>query len=188
MRRRALLGVAGLLLAGCTTSTAGGEFDFVSPGGQTLIRYDVSERSAIGELAGEDLLDPSITRAVSDYPGEVVVLNVWGQWCGPCRAEADDLEQVAQASEADGVQFLGINVRDPNRSAAQDFVRDRDVSYPSIYDPTYRTLLALGGDYPTSATPSTIVLDREHRVAAIFLVGLLASDLQPVVDEVAAES
>ena len=83
------------------------------------------------------------------------------------------------------MQFLGIDVRD-QRDAAADFVRDRGVVYPSIFDPPGRSLLVLRG-YPRNAVPSTIVLDRSHRVAAVFLTAVLASDLQPVVDRVAAE-
>ena len=113
------------------------------------------------------------------------MLNVWGSWCGPCRAEAPALDQVAEASAPRGVQFLGIDVRD-QRDAAADFVRDRGVVYPSIFDPPGRSLLVLRG-YPRNAVPSTIVLDRSHRVAAVFLTAVLASDLQPVVDRVAAE-
>ncbi len=69
----------------------------------------------------------------------------------------------------------------------QDFVVDNNVSYPSIYDPSMRTLIALGGNYPTSVIPSTLVLDRQHRVAAVFLRALLTEDLQPVIERVAAE-
>lgn len=72
---------------------------------------------------------------LADYAGQVVVLNLWGQWCAPCRSEADDLERAYEATRALGVQFLGINVRDPQRDKAQDFVIDNNVSYPSIYDP-----------------------------------------------------
>jgi hypothetical protein len=66
-------------------------------------------------------------------------------------------------------------------------VRDYKVSYPSIYDPPMRTLIAFGGKFPTSVIPSTLVLDRRHRVAVVFLRASLAADLQPVVARVAAE-
>ena len=79
-----------------------------------------------------------------------------------------------------------MDVRDEVRSAAEDFLRDRGVTYPSIYDPPGRSLSALRG-YPRNVVPSTIVLDRQHRVAAVFLRALLASDLQPVVESIAAE-
>ncbi|OZD72618.1 protein disulfide reductase [Rhodococcus sp. 05-340-1] len=178
------------LVAGCSTGTdavaQGGTFQFVSPGGKTDIFYEPDERGTIGELSGPDLMTEGKTTSLSDYDGDVVVLNVWGQWCGPCRGEADDLEDVYEATKSLGVEFLGINVRDESQTAAQDFVVSNNVSYSSIYDPPMRTLNALGG-VPTSVIPTTVVLDRQHRVAAVFLRELLAEDLQPVVERVAAE-
>ncbi|MBY6684970.1 TlpA family protein disulfide reductase [Rhodococcus sp. BP-149] len=184
--------VAATVLTGCATGTdavaQGGTFEFVSPGGKTSIFYDPpADRGTVGNLSGPDLMTEGTTTSLSDYEGQVVVLNIWGQWCGPCRGEADDLEQVFEATKDQGVQFLGINVRDNQQDKAQDFVIDNNVTYPSIYDPPLRTLLALGSNYPTTVVPTTIVLDREHRVAAVFLTELLASDLQPVVERIAAE-
>ncbi|MBY6350355.1 TlpA family protein disulfide reductase [Rhodococcoides corynebacterioides] len=177
---------------GCATGSdavaQGGTFEFVSPGGQTSIFYDPpADRGTVGDLKGPDLMEEGKTTALSDFPDQVVVINIWGQWCGPCRGEAGDLEQVYEATRDQGVQFLGINVRDLQKDKAQDFVVDNAVGYPSIYDPSFRSLLALGANYPTTVVPTTIVLDREHRVAAIFLTELLASDLQPVVERIAAE-
>lgn len=181
-----------VLLTSCATGddavATGGTFDFVSPGGQTRIFYDPpADRGTLGELTGEDLMNEGETISLDDYEGQVVVLNVWGQWCAPCRSEADDLEEVHEATKDLGVQFLGINVRDNQRDKAQDFVTDQQIGYPSIYDPPMRSLLALGRNYPTSVVPTTVVLDREHRVAAVYLTELLAEDLQPVVERVAAE-
>ncbi|MFB7462254.1 TlpA disulfide reductase family protein [Streptomyces sp. NPDC056224] len=72
-------------------------------------------------LAGEDLDGKPV--GLTGFRGQVVVLNVWGSWCGPCRAEADDLERLSEQTRAEGVRFLGINVRDRDRAAAQAFVR-----------------------------------------------------------------
>ena len=182
-----LLALAALLLvAGCSSGAAGGDFVFNGTGGRTTVVYDPPEsRGSLSPISGESLLEQGRTISTDDRRGQVVVLNVWGSWCGPCRAEADALDRVASASAPRGVQFLGIDVRD-QRDAAADFVRDRGVVYPSIYDPPGRSLLALRG-YPRNAVPSTIVLDRRHRVAAVFLTAILAEDLQPVVDRIAAE-
>lgn len=193
---------AGLLAVICTAAASlsacasgddavaqGGTFDFVSPGGQTEIFYDPpADRGTIGTVSGPDLMTEGKTTSIDDFEGQVVVLNVWGQWCGPCRGEANDLEQVYEETKDQGVSFLGINVRDNQQDKAQDFVIDNKVSYPSIYDPAMRTMIALGQNYPTSVIPTTIVLDREHRVAAVFLKELLVEDLKPVVERVAQES
>ena len=184
---------AAAMLCGCATGhdavAQGGTFEFVAPGGKTDIFYDPPQtRGRPGPLAGPDLMDPQKTVGLDDFPGEVVVVNVWGQWCGPCRAEVSQLQQVYNATRDQGVAFLGIDVRDNEARAARDFVVDRKVTYPSIYDPAMRTMIAFGGKYPTTVIPSTLVLDRQHRVAAVFLRELIAADLQPVVTRVAAEA
>jgi thiol-disulfide isomerase/thioredoxin len=196
---------AAVLLTGCATGddavAQGGTFEFVAPGGKTDIFYDPpASRSRPGRISGSELTDPSKTISVGDggasgatgndggdFAGKVVVVNVWGQWCGPCRSEIPELQKVYDATRGLGVAFLGIDVRDNNRDAAVDFVTDRKVTYPSIYDPAMRTMIAFGGRYPTTVVPSTIVLDRQHRVAAVFLRELLAQDLQPLVERLAAE-
>lgn len=181
-----------LLVSGCSTGddavAQGGTFEFVAPGGKTDIFYDPPEkRGTPGKLSGPELTDPDKTISLEDFAGKVVVINVWGQWCGPCRAEISQLQQVYQETRDKDVAFLGIDVRDNNRDAAVDFVTDRKVTFPSIYDPAMRTMIAFGGKYPTTVIPSTLVLDRQHRVAAVFLRELLAEDLKPVVERLAKE-
>lgn len=184
--------VLAALVSGCSVGddavTQGGTFEFVSPGGKTDITYDPpADRGRPGPISGPDLMNPSRTVGVDDFPGKVVVINVWGQWCGPCRSEISELQKVYDETRADGVAFLGIDVRDPDPQAPRDFIKDRRITYPSIYDPAMRTMIAFGGRYPTSVIPATMVLDRQHRVAAVFLREVLAEDLQPVVARLAAE-
>ena len=193
MRRQAIsVLLAAALLSGCSTGddavAQGGTFEFVAPGGKTDITYDPpASRGKPGPISGPDLLDPARTLSLDDFAGQVVVINVWGQWCGPCRAEASQLQKVYDATRESGVAFLGIDVRDNDIDAPRDFVRDRKITFPSIYDPAMRTMIAFGGRYPTTVIPSTVVLDREHRVAAVFLRELLAEDLLPLVQRLAAE-
>jgi len=188
--RVVLLAALLLVVTACTTGTdaveRGTEFQFVSPGGKTEIFYDADERQQIPELSGEALMNEGERISVSDFAGDVVVLNIWGAWCPPCRAEAPELQEVYDSRKDEGVTVLGIDVRDENRTAPQDFVRDTGLTYPSIYDFAGRSLFALKG-YPRSVVPSTIVLDAQHRVAAAFLRDLLAEDLLPVVDRLLAE-
>jgi thiol-disulfide isomerase/thioredoxin len=191
--RRRLAGALGLVLlvlAGCSTGTdavsPGSTFSFVAPGGKVDITYDIGKRQVAPTISGEDLMSQGQI-STADFPGKVVVLNIWGQWCGPCRTEAPELEQVYEQAKASGVQVLGIDVRDDDRQAPQDFVRNRGLTYPSIYDPSGRSLLQLSG-YPRNIVPSTIVLDKQHRVAAVFLRELLAQDLLPTVQRLAAEN
>lgn len=184
--------MAAALLVGCSTGddavAQGGTFEFVAPGGKTDIFYDPpASRGKPGAVHGPSLADPSKTLSLDDFSGQVVVINVWGQWCGPCRSEISELEKVYEATRGRGVAFLGIDVRDNNRQSAVDFVVDHKVTFPSIYDPAMRTMIAFGGKYPTTVIPSTLVLDREHRVAAVFLRELLADDLKPVVERLAKE-
>lgn len=190
IRRAAALVLLLVLLGGCSVGKdavePGQDFTFVAPGGQTTIRYDPPEsRGVLRGLSGESLLRPGTTTGIEAFPGQVVVLNVWGSWCGPCRAEASDLEFVARQTAADGVAVLGVAVRD-DRAAATDFVRDRGLTYDSVFDPPGRTLVALRG-YPRNTVPSTIVLDRQHRVAAVYLTAIRVPELIPLLKGLAAE-
>lgn len=185
----AALSALALTVAGCADNTGSdGTFDFVAPGGQTTIFYDPpADRGTVGDISGPDLMNEGEDIGLEDFTDQVVVLNLWGQWCGPCRGEVPELEKVAERTWDQGVRLLGINVRDHQRTAAQDFVRTNELTYPSIYDPAMRTVISLGS-FPTSVVPSTLVLDRDHRVAAVFLKPLSAEELQPVVERIAAES
>jgi thiol-disulfide isomerase/thioredoxin len=179
-----------VLVAGCSTSKdaveTGQDFTFVAPGGKTTILYDPpSSRGTLRTLSGESLLHPGTTVGLEAFPGRVVVLNIWGSWCGPCRAEATDLAFVGRQTADDGVSVLGVDVRD-DRAAATDFVRDRRITYDSVFDPPARTLVALRG-YPRNTVPSTIVLDRQHRVAAVYLTAIRVPELIPLVQRLAAE-
>lgn len=180
-------------LTACATTNSGETFSFHSPGGQVEIFYEEDERAPLKDFSGESLMEPGTEISLSDFDGQIVVLNAWGQWCAPCRAEVDDLEEVQQHLSQPGENgqptgtVLGINVRDPQPEIARDFVRDNGVTYPSIYDPPFRTAGALGG-IPTSVIPTTVILDKQHRPAAVFLREISADDIITVTDRLAAEA
>ena len=184
-----------LPLAGCSQDAdkaqnavaTGGNFEFITPGGEKVINYEESERKPLRTFSGEDVRDTDKTISLEDYEGEIVVLNSWGQWCAPCRAEADDLQEIHSELQKRKIgTVLGINVRDYNPQVSNDFLKDNGLTYPSIYDPPFKTAAALGG-VPTSVVPTTIVLDKQHRPATVFLRSITAQDVMDVVDKLEKE-
>ena len=173
--------------AGTEAVAVGGTFQFHSPGGQMEIFYEEADRQPLSEIGGESLMEIGEEINLSDFTDQVVVLNAWGQWCAPCRSESDDLQAVHEKMQADGLgTMLGINVRDHVISAPRDFVEDNGLTYPSIYDPPFINAGSLGG-IPASVIPTTIILDREHRPAVVFLKEVSESELWDAVRKVADE-
>jgi thiol-disulfide isomerase/thioredoxin len=179
-----VLGLAGLLALGAAVLVGveswGGSED---PGALTRQEYPVGERPPAPAIAGETLDGDRLDLA--DLRGQVVVVNVWGSWCGPCRAEMPELEEVYQATKELGVSFVGINIRD-DRDRAISFAASR-VTYPSIFDPASE--YALGFQEPPApiGPPATLVIDRDGNVAGYFYRVVGRSELERVVTGVAEE-
>lgn len=160
------------LLTGCTSDGSDpvakdGAFEFVAPDGGFQFTYPPQDRKTVGEISGPSVQRPDSRVSLSTYAKKVVVLNFWGSWCGSCRGEQDFLNLQQENLAGQGVQFIGINVRD-NQEGASSFIASKQVPYPSIFDPTMRVLLSLRG-MPASGIPATVILDRDHRVAAIWV-------------------
>jgi thiol-disulfide isomerase/thioredoxin len=172
-------------LAGCSNDAVGssGDQGFVSGKGViTLLK--VADRKMPGAVAGTTLAGRHTSLA--DYRGKVVVVNVWGSWCPPCRAEAPVLADAARDLSGKGVAFLGINSRNPERSGPRAFEERYKVPYDSIYDPGGRTLLAFHGTLTPNSIPSTVIIDSRGRVAASVLGEVTRNTLDDLVDEVRA--
>jgi len=144
----------------------------------------LKDRQPAPELSGMTLDGKPL--AVSDYRGKVVVLNFWASWCGPCRDETPALTEVATRSRAAGVQFVGVNVKD-QQGSARAFERAQKVPYPSLYDQPGRLLLRFRSSVPQSP-PTTLVLDRQGRIAASYPGQVRLSELLPRVQQIAAET
>lgn len=191
MRKGLVLLVAAvvLMITGCSTTTAdeptrsGGQNGYVGVQPQ-LTQIPPADRKPAPTVAGPELgTDKTISTA--DYAGQVIVINVWGSWCAPCRKEAPGL-QAASERTAGKARFLGITSRDATPAAPQAFVRAHKITYPSIFDPDGSTLLTFARDLPPSAIPSTLILDREGRVAVRILGEITETTLVAMIDDVAA--
>lgn len=186
----ALALVLAVALSGCTTDPLAEEYG----GGGTS--YE-SEDGAFSEFAPDDRGEPVVFDGTTDtgvvvsnedYVGEVLVVNFWYAECAPCRAEAPDLRELSIKHQGNGASFLGVNIYDQAEQALA-FARTFDISYPSIMDADSGTArLAFAGHAPPSAVPTTLVLDKEGRVAARFLGQLQApSNLDTIIRELIAE-
>jgi thiol-disulfide isomerase/thioredoxin len=166
--RAALVLLAAVLLAvsGCSRVDSTGDKGYVAGEGVITLLPE-AQRHAPGAVSGETLDGDQLS--LSSYAGKVVVVNVWGAWCPPCRAEADDLAAAARELAPKGVVFVGINTRDASQDNARSFERRYDVPYPSIYDPGGRNLLAFRRTLTPNSIPSTVVIDAQGRVAASIL-------------------
>lgn len=97
--------------------------------------------------------------SLSDLHGQVVMINFWASWCGPCRQEMPLLEQIHQRYEPLGFTLLGVNVEE-NSSDAKAFLEDRPVSFPILFDPDN----GVSKLYDVVAMPSTVLIDRKGNV------------------------
>ncbi|MGZ5415905.1 MAG: TlpA disulfide reductase family protein [Nocardioides sp.] len=171
------------LLTGCSNDIgSSGDQGYVAGKG-IITSLDEADRKQPGEVSGETIDGEPLS--LDDYAGQVVVVNVWGSWCAPCRAEAPMLAEAARDLEKDDVAFLGIDSRDLNETQARAFVRRFEIPYPSIYDQQGRTLLAFRGTLVPSSVPATVIIDREGRVAASVLGEITRTTLYDLVEEVA---
>jgi peroxiredoxin len=190
-RRAALLAagtaVAALTLSACGDGASGGSAQtrFVQgKNGVDTVKKD--QRQPAPELSGESTTGKKLD--VADYQGKVVILNVWGSWCGPCIAEAPNFAKVANETKDKGVQFLGINTRDSEKSQATSFEEEHKVPYPSLFDPTGRLMLRFPkGSLNPQSIPSTIAIDRHGKIAARSIGPLAEDDLRKMVEPLIAE-
>jgi thiol-disulfide isomerase/thioredoxin len=171
-----------VLLSGCNSNhLSSGNQGFVS-GDQTVTILPQADRKTPDPVSGPSLNGKHVS--LTDHHGSVVVVPVWGSWCGPCRAEAPILAEAARHFAEQGVLFLGIDSRDQNTSLPRAFVDRFHIPYDSLYDPDGKSLLAFQGTLPPEAIPSLVVLDKQGRVAARMIGGVDRSTLYGVVQDV----
>jgi thiol-disulfide isomerase/thioredoxin len=190
---RRAVGAAALAAAGALAVTAcsgqiaantpaSNGISFVSGNG-TAAFYKAGSRPAAPEVSGTTLAGSKLS--LSSYRGRVVVMNFWGSWCAPCRAEAPTLEVLSEQYQAKGVQFLGVDIRD-SPASAQAFVQNLRISYPSLNDPADEIALAFRGTVPPAAIPSTLVIDRTGHIAGRVIGQTTYSSLNRILTQVTA--
>ncbi|MEU3059914.1 TlpA disulfide reductase family protein [Streptomyces subrutilus] len=181
-----------LALASCSSSDGGGSSgnsggNYVTGKGG-ISTVERGERREAPKLDGETV--DGQTLDTTTLKGKVVVLNVWGSWCPPCRGEAPYFAQVSKelADAGKDVAFVGINTRDNSRQNAGAFEESYGITYPSLYDPDGKLMLRFPkGTLNPQAIPSTIVLDKEGRIAARTLVAINDVQLRSMIDPLLAE-
>ena len=167
-----------------STSTAGNRADQEVDPKPGLTLYPPGDRATAPPLEGTTLEGEAFS--LSGWAGKIVVINVWGSWCGPCRAETPDLVRLAREEAGRGVRFVGINTRD-NPAAARSFIKRFDVPYPSVADDNGRLLLNFRNIIPTAVVPSSIIVDRQAKVAARVIGPVSYTTLKGLLeDEIAA--
>ncbi|WP_052460659.1 TlpA family protein disulfide reductase [Microbacterium gorillae] len=177
LTRRALVAVTAAALAvglaACTSTDEAseafrnGQNSGYVAGDGTVKEFPAAERGAPVDFAGTD--EEGRTVSGADLRGQVVVVNFWYAGCGPCRVEAKDLEKVYTENKGAGVTFVGVNTSD-TADTAKSFMKQYDVTYPSLIDAgDGAAKIAFAQATPLQSTPTTLVLDKEGRVAARIL-------------------
>lgn len=157
---------------------------FSATASRAVTEYPPGSRADPVGLSGTGLTGEVID--IAAWRGDVVVINVWGSWCAPCRQEAPVLAATAVAYSDSGVRFVGVNVRD-NPAAASAFEQAYEITYPSIDDSAGGAVLSLAEHLPGSGVPVTLVLDRDGRPAARVLGAVEESTLTALLDTILAE-
>jgi thiol-disulfide isomerase/thioredoxin len=187
-RQRYRLGLAAFLTAavlalttGCAASDdlanqyrSGDDKGYIS-GDFRVEEIPTAERGEPVAFEGVTELGASVSS--DDYAGRVYVVNFWYAACGPCRVEAPMLEEVWQKHQPDDVGFLGINTYD-QPATALSFAEDYGITYPSVIDVNDGAVkLAFAAVTPIQATPTTLVIDKQGRVAARIIGQLQAASI-----------
>lgn len=170
---------------GKSSGSAGGNYVTGPSGISTVAKAGRTEAPKLdGETVDGKTLDTTTLK------GKVVVLNVWGSWCPPCRAEAKYFAKVSKDMEAAGqdVAFVGLNTRDNSKQNATSFEETYGIAYPSLFDPDGKLMLRFPkGTLNPNAIPSTIVLDKEGKIAARTLAAVNEEQLRSMIDPLLAE-
>ena len=179
--------IISLIITSCATPvfkiSSDSESGFVSGDG-TSVFLKKADRKSAPELENVEFLSSEIN--LKSLKDKVVLINVWGSWCSPCRKEAPELEELYLKNKANNVEFIGINIRD-SKISANRFIKNFSITYPNIYDRDGKLLLGYKDSLPANAIPSTILIDKNGLVAARQLGPIDKSLIQGFISELVEE-
>jgi thiol-disulfide isomerase/thioredoxin len=178
MKKTVLILASIILLSGCSNGGASKAEESFIAGSGAVTKIAQSDRIAAPTISGMTLNGTQFTLT----QGKVVVVNVWASWCSPCRAEEPTLS--ALAKKYVDVQFVGILTRD-NPVNAEAFTRTRKTPYPTLIDDSI--LIGFRKSLPANAIPTTVVLDKNGKVAARISGSVTVASLSQLIDEVSGE-
>jgi len=178
MKKIALMFASVILLSGCSNGGASKAEESFIAGSGAVTKIAQSDRIAAPTISGMTLNGTQFTLT----QGKVAVVNVWASWCSPCRAEEPTLS--ALAKKYVDVQFVGILTRD-NPVNAEAFTRARKTPYPTLIDDSI--LIGFRKSLPANAIPTTVLLDKNGKVAARISGSVTVASLSQLIDEVSGE-
>ena len=178
MKKLAIALASVLLLSGCSNGGASKAQESFIAGSGAVTKIKEGNRIAAPAISGMTLSGKNFTFT----PGKVAVVNVWASWCSPCRAEEPTLAALSRTFP--DVQFIGILTRD-NPVNAEAFTRKRGTPYPTLIDDSI--LIGFSKSLPANAIPTTVVIDRQGKVAARISGAVTVASLTHLIDEVNAE-
>lgn len=176
------IGSALVALAGCGGSGSTGSTEGFVSSNRTITVVPVAERKPAPNLAGLDLQGRPLSSAGLRGDDRILVVNVWGSWCAPCRREAPVLADTSRRYAKRGVAFVGLLSRDKPATATA-FARRFDVTYPSLQDPGGRLQLRFADSLPSQGIPTTWIIDRNGRVAVRVLAEVTRGTLDGLIDD-----
>ena len=178
LRRLILVAVSALVLSSCGNGGASTAQENYISGNGAVTFISAADRTMAPKLSGDTLYGTKF-----DFAGnKIAVVNVWASWCSPCRAEIPTLNSLSQKYK--DVQFMGILTRD-NLANAEVFARQLAVPYPNFIDDSL--LLGFRNTLPANAIPTTVVLDKQGRVAARISGPVTVGGLSNLIERLTAE-